>query len=117
VRRASWRRRPWQPARRCPWCGWAAPDPLSGKVYGKHDPRFVGHAWACPSSLYRDIRTAAEVADQWQALEVGARLAAAADVPQWAELWRQMSWALMLRADDLGVPFPVCDDPRELAAP
>lgn len=36
------------------------------------------------------------------------------DTPGADDVWRRMSWALMQRADQLRVPFPVCDDASEL---
>lgn len=45
-----WRRkRPDQYAYRCGGCGWHPPDPITGRVYGRHDARFIGHAPACPT--------------------------------------------------------------------
>lgn len=32
------------------------------------------------------------------------------------DVWRHMSYALMQRADELGVAFPIADDARELMA-
>lgn len=66
-RRAWWRRRPFQPARRCGACGWASPDPVSGAVYGRHDPRFVGHAPTCPSR-FAWITSPAQLADMREVL-------------------------------------------------
>jgi hypothetical protein len=71
-----WRRKqPWHPARRCPWCGWYPPD-ASGLVRGRHDPNFTGHAWACPSSLYKGITTAEGIRDQQTAIWAWAGMAA-----------------------------------------
>ena len=115
-RRARWRWRRFRErhAERCGYCGWYPPDPLLGQVFGRHDPRFVGHGRWCPSKLYASLRTAQGVADQWRALSAWARLAAFLDVPGADDTWRHMAWALMQRADQLGVPFPVCDDASEL---
>jgi hypothetical protein len=85
-----------------------------GQVFGKHDPKFVGHSRWCPSSLYASLRTAQGIADQWHAIGVWAQLSAALDMPGSDDAWRHMSWALMQRAGQLGVPFPVCDDASEL---
>jgi hypothetical protein len=86
-----------------------------GKVHGRHDPRFAGHYTYCPSRLYAAITTAQGIADQWTAIECWARLSDALGLPRWADQWRHMSWALMQRADQLGVPFPVAGDASELA--
>ena len=111
-----WRRqRPWRPAHRCGWCGWYPPGP-GGIVEGRHDPRFVGHGGYCPAQLYREITTAAGIADQWALIGEWARASDAVDLPGWDDTWRHMSWALMQRADMLGVPFPVPGDARELDA-
>jgi hypothetical protein len=114
-RLARWYRRqqPWRAAPRCGWCGWHPPEP-DGHVHGRHDPRFIGHGTYCPSRLYAAITTAAALADQWHAIECWARLSGALDLPGWADQWRHMSFALMQRADMLGVPFPVADDASEL---
>lgn len=88
---------------------------MLGQVFGRHDPKYVGHGAYCPSKLYASLRSRAGVADQWQAIEQWARLSAFLDVPGADDAWRHMAWALMQRADQLGVPFPVCDDARELA--
>ncbi len=111
---SRWRRLRDRPAARCGYCGWYPPDPLFGQVFGRHDPKFVGHAWCCPSSLYASLRTAQGVADQWAAIGAWARLPGIWDVPGADDAWRHMAWALMQRADQLGVPFPVCDDASEL---
>jgi hypothetical protein len=90
-------------------------DPLSGKVYGKFDPRFTGHAPFCPTALYQGITSAEGIRDQQCAIHAWAGMAREAAMPGWPEIWRGMSWALMLRADALGVEYPVPDDTRELA--
>jgi hypothetical protein len=71
----------------------------------------------CPVSLYGGIVSAQGVADQQAAIAAWAALALALDSPGWPEVWKGMSWALLQRADDLGVPYPVPDDASELAAP
>jgi hypothetical protein len=110
-----WRRRqPWRPARRCGWCGWYPPGPF-GYVAGRHDPAYIGHAPACPSSLYKGIVSAEGVADQWAAIGAWSGMAQEVGMPAWEDLWKQLAWSLMLRADQLQVPFPVPDDTRELA--
>lgn len=75
-----------------------------------------GHAWCCPCKLYGALLTAQGVADQWEAISWWARLPGVMDTPGTDDAWRRMSWALMQRADQLGVPFPVCDDASELTA-
>lgn len=117
-RRFWWRRsRPGQGAYRCGHCGWYPPDPVNGRVYGRFDPRFVGHGRWCPEAVYKDLTTAAAVADQWWLLEMWARLAERLDTPGWDETWRHAMWALVRRADMLGVGIPIPDDAAELSRP
>jgi len=97
------------PAPRCGYCGWYT------SRAGLHDPRYVGHGTYCPSSLYTGLRTAGDIADQWHLIEEWSRLALSLGLPGAEDMWRHMSWALMQRADQLGVAFPVADDASELA--
>jgi hypothetical protein len=103
-RRTGWLFR----ADRCGFCGWYT------STVGQHDPAYVGHHPLCPERLYAGLHTAEGIADQWQVLCEWARLDGLG-APGWAEYWQQLAEALMERAEQLGVPFPVPDDARELA--
>lgn len=99
-----WRRKqPYRHAYRCGECGWYPPG-RSGYVRGVHDPKFVGHAFYCPARLYSSITTADGIADQWHAISAWARASEAVDLPGWDDTWRHTSYALVKRADMLGVP-------------
>jgi hypothetical protein len=109
-RRGFWRRRPWQPARRCGWCGWYQPDGLDGRVYGRHDPAHVGHAPACAVRLFGGITTQAQLDDAWTALAAWAEAVAhAGEVVDWQRLWLAWSDALAGRATMIGARLPVED--------
>jgi hypothetical protein len=65
--------------------------------------------------LYAGIHTREGLADQQAAIAAWAALALALDLPNWAETWKGMSWALLQRADALGLEYPVPDDAAELS--
>lgn len=109
-----WHRRREVHAERCPACGWYPPHPVLGTPIGRHDPKFIGHAFCCPTRLYASLRSAEGIADQWMAISLWVTLPGVQDTPGADEMWRRMSWALMQRADQLKVDFPIADDAAEL---
>ena len=102
-----WRRRAWQPAKRCGWCGWYQPDSLNGRVYGKHDPAFTGHAPLCPERMFPAITTAEELADQWAVLTEWAQASQhLGDWIDWQQTWHDWSAALLDRSLQLELALP-----------